>query len=73
MILSNKSKPLQRRRAKVHQQLSLWPQEKSQQPDIWQNLNPSSKNALIAALARLIAKAVCPPHADQNQEVSHEP
>ena len=36
----------------MHQQLSLWPQEKSQQPDIWQNLTSNSKNELIAALAR---------------------
>jgi hypothetical protein len=57
----------------MHQQLSLWPQEKSQQPDIWQNLTPSSKNDLITALDRLIAKAVRPPEKTQTQEGNHEP
>jgi hypothetical protein len=73
MILRNMAQPLQRRRANMHQQLSLWPQEKSHQPDIWQNLTPNSKNYLIAALARLIAKAVLPPEKTQSQEVNHEP
>ncbi len=57
----------------MHQQLSLWPQEKSQQPGIWQNLTPGSKNELIAALARMIAKAVHPPEKIQPREVNHEP
>jgi len=57
----------------MHQQLSLWPQEKSRQPDIWQNLTPNCKNDLITALARLIAKAVLPPEKNQPQEVNHEP
>ena len=57
----------------MHQQLSLWPQEKSQQPGIWQNLTPGSKNELIAALARMIAKAVRPPEKIQPREVNHEP
>jgi hypothetical protein len=57
----------------MHQQLSLWPQKKSQQPDIWQNLTSNSKNDLIADLARLIAKAVRPPEKTQTQEGNHEP
>jgi len=57
----------------MHQQLSLWPQEKSRQPDIWQNLIPNSKNDLITALARLIEKAVRPPEKTQTQEGNHEP
>jgi hypothetical protein len=72
MIPDNKTQSLQRRRANVHRQLALWPQEKSQQPDIWQDLVPDSKKALIVALARLIAKAACPPNVTQTQEGSHE-
>lgn len=72
MIPDNKTESLQRRRTNVHRQLALWPQEKSQQPDIWQVLGSNSKKALIAALARLIEKAVYPPNISQTQEVSHE-
>jgi hypothetical protein len=57
----------------MHQQLSLWPQEKSQQTDIWQNLTPGSKKDLISALARLIAKAVRLPEKNQPREVNYEP
>jgi hypothetical protein len=74
MIAGNKTKSLQRRRATVHRQLALWPKahEPSRQPDIWQDLDSDGKKAAIVALARLIAKAVCPPNVTQTQEVSHD-
>jgi hypothetical protein len=58
----------------VHRQLALWPQaqEKPRQPDIWQDLDSDSQKAVIVALARLIAKEVCPRNLTQTQEVSHE-
>jgi len=72
MIPDSKPQSFQRRRKNVHRQLALWPQENCHQPDIWQDLPSESKNTLIVALARLIAKAVCPPKITQSQEVSHE-
>jgi hypothetical protein len=72
MIPDSKPQSFQRRRQNVHRQLALWPQENSQQPDIWQDLGSESKKALIVALARLLAKAVCPPDMTQNQGASHE-
>jgi len=56
----------------VQRQLALWSPENSRQPDIWQNLDPDSKKAFIAALARVIAKAACPPSVSQIKEGNHE-
>ena len=51
---------LQTRRANVYRQIDLWPDphKTPQTPDIWQNLNQQEQTRLIAALARLINKAV---------------
>jgi len=72
MMPGNKTQSLQRRRANVLRQLALWSQENPRQLDIWQNLDPDSKKAFIVALARVIAKAACPPDVSQIKEVSHE-
>jgi hypothetical protein len=72
MIQVIKTQIFQRRRENVHPQLALWPQEKSQQADIWQDLVSESKKAIIVALARLIAKAICPPNVTQAQELGHD-
>ncbi len=53
-------------------QLALWSQENPRQLNIWQDLDPDSKKAFIVALARVIAKAACPPGVSQIKEVSHE-
>jgi hypothetical protein len=65
---------LQRRRANVHRQLNLWPNphKAPQAPDIWQSLDQQQQARLIAALARLIRKAVYPQHLNQTQEQNHD-
>ena len=54
----------------MQQQIALWPQdqEKPRQPDTWKTLDLDIKNAVIVALARLIAKAVCPQKVSQTRE-----
>jgi hypothetical protein len=65
---------LQRRRTNVHRQLDLWPdpQKAPQALDIWQNLDQQQQARLIAALARLISKAVYPENINQTQEEKHD-
>jgi hypothetical protein len=65
---------LQRRRIIVHRQLDLWthPPKAPQAPDIWQNLDQQEQAMLIAALARLIAKAVYPENLSQTREKKHD-
>jgi hypothetical protein len=52
----------------MEDQLSLWPEQKSPEPDIWENLTPETKNAVITVLSKLISKAASP----ITEENSHE-
>jgi hypothetical protein len=72
MMPGSKTKSLQRRRANVQRQLALWSQENPRQYNLWQDFDPDSKKAFIVALARVIAKAACPPSVSQIKEGSHE-
>jgi len=58
----------------VHRQLDLWPHPSKapQAPDIWQNLNRNEQVRLIAALAKLITKAVYPENLNQTGEKKHD-
>jgi hypothetical protein len=58
----------------VHRQLDLWPhqQKEPQAADIWQNLDQHEQAMLIAALARLITKAVYPENLNQSGEKKHD-
>jgi len=58
----------------VYRQIDLWPDphKSPQTPDIWQNLDQKEQARLIAALARLISKAVYPEILHQTQEESHD-
>ncbi len=40
----------------MQRQLSLWPEE--ERLDLWESLDPETKKAVIALIARLIGKAV---------------
>lgn len=65
---------LQRRRENVAQQLALWPEalQEAQEPDIWEGFEQEQQTIVIAALARLISKAVCPENLPGTEEQSHE-
>ena len=58
----------------MHRQLNLWlnPHKAPQAPDIWQNLDQQQQARLIAALARLISKAVYPENLNQTQEEKND-
>ncbi len=58
----------------MHRQLNLWPHphKAPQTPDIWQNLDQQQQARLIAALAKLIRKAVYPENLNQTQEKKHD-
>lgn len=58
----------------MHRQLDLWPDphKAPQALDIWQNLDQQQQARLIAALARLISKAVYPQNLNQTQEQNHD-
>lgn len=56
------------------QQLALWPEalQEAQEPDIWEGLEQERQTIVIATLARLISKALCPDNLPETQEQSHE-
>jgi hypothetical protein len=58
----------------VAQQLALWPDalQEAQKPDIWEGLEQETRTSVIATLARLISKAVCPENLPETEEQSHE-
>ena len=58
----------------MHRQLNLWlnPHKAPQTTDIWQNLNQQQQARLIAALARLISKAVYPENLNHTQEEKND-
>jgi len=57
----------------VKRQLDFWPTVHSPlQPQIWEGLTPEEQAMVIAALARLISKAVYPIDGSEIQETNHE-
>jgi hypothetical protein len=42
-------------------------------PEVWERVTPEEQAMVIAALARLISKAVLQEHIKEIQEKSHEP
>jgi hypothetical protein len=74
ILQSTYPQSLQRRRENVAQQLALWPDalQEAQEPDIWEGLEQEQQTIVIAALARLISKAVCPENLPGTEEQSHE-
>ena len=74
ILQSTYPQSLQRRRENVPHQLALWPQalQKAQEPDIWEGLEQERQTIVIATLARLISKAVCPENLPETQEQNHE-
>jgi hypothetical protein len=54
----------------VPRQLALWPEAERppQELTLWEELDPDTQRMIIAILARLINKAVCP----KTQEDNHE-
>jgi hypothetical protein len=74
ILQSKYPQALQRRKATVHRQLEFWtpPQNTSQKPPIWDNLNPQHRAPLITSLARLISKMVQPQDLNETQEDNHE-
>jgi len=61
---------LQRRREDVQQQLCLWPEAQSphQEPNIWEELAPQTRQKVIVLLAKLISKTACPTPREDNDE-----
>ena len=49
----------------MQRQLGLWPEE---EPNIWEDLDPEAKEAVIALLSRLIGKAVRPKPQEEKNE-----
>ena len=74
ILQSTYPQSLQRRRENVAQQLALWPEalQEAQEPDIWEGLEQERQTIVIATLARLISKAICPDNLPETQEQSHE-
>lgn len=74
ILQSTYPQSLQRRRENVARQLALWPEalQEAQEPDIWEGLEQETRTSVIATLARLISKAVCPENLPETQEQSHE-
>ena len=58
----------------MQRQLAFWlaPQNTSQPPLIWDNLNPQNRATLITSLARLISKMVQSKNLSETQEDKHE-
>ena len=58
----------------MQQQLDLWtdPQETLQSLHIWEALDQQERRTVIAALARLISKAVCSETLNNTQEKKDE-
>ena len=58
----------------MQQQLDLWinPQKTLQALDIWEGLDQQERRTVIAALARLISKAVYPENPNNTQEKKDE-
>ena len=56
----------------MHRQLEFWPTLESTQarPQVWEKLSAEQQANLIAALARLIRKAIYP---EQNHEIQEKP
>lgn len=74
ILQSTYPQSLQRRRENVAQQLALWPEalQEAQEPDIWEGFEQEQQTIVIATLARLISKAVCPENLPGTEEQSHE-
>ncbi|RLB88660.1 MAG: hypothetical protein DRH50_14865 [Deltaproteobacteria bacterium] len=58
----------------MQRQLAFWPapQNTSQKPPIWDNLNPQHRATLITSLARLISKTVQSKDLSEIQEDKHD-
>ena len=52
----------------MEDQLSLWPEKESPEPDIWENLTPETKSAVITVLSKLISKAASLSIKENNHE-----
>jgi hypothetical protein len=52
----------------VEDQLSLWPEKESPEPNIWENLTPETKKAVITMLSKLIGKAASLSVKENNHE-----
>ncbi len=53
-------------------QQTLWPANEPAAPGLWEDLDGPARRRVLAALARLIAKAVQPDRADSHREDTHE-
>lgn len=74
ILQGNYPQSLQRRTETVARQLALWSGalQEAQELDIWEDLDAERRTIVIATLARLISKAVCPKNLPETEEQRDE-
>ena len=74
ILQSNDPQSLQRRTKSVAYQLALWSGtlQETRELSIWEDLDPERRTILIAILARLICKTVCPENLPETEERKDE-
>jgi hypothetical protein len=74
ILQSNYPSSLQRRTKSVAHQLALWSGtlQETRELNVWEDLDPERRTILIAILARLICKTVCPENLPETEEQKDE-